>query len=418
MHRLLKISFDQALMSLTPIATWFCLSLFLDKNLINVFSLVYPLQYIYYIINAPLGVGANISKIRDKNKHAVMSAFFIGILITLAVFGLIILHIDDFISFMNMDIATYHTFTIYAVVILMYQTIFSLVLNKLYYADQNRQANQYSLIFNVLSFFSVNGLALFTKNQILIVTFSLILVGLFLVYTVIRVWDKFKFRLNLFHCIKYNSVDVANYALMFFIFLFGLSNALEFGSQYALAITFVSLITDTQWDVLDAINTVAKIDITKKKFNYKISLRNAYKLTSILVGTSILMFLALYHFYDLNLPVTLTFLSLEYITFYTDPIYYLRTCYLQLNWSASKTTGNKIIARIFRFGLSMLPTPFCTSLGGFGSSVYQLITTSFLFRKNYLVDKNGIVRTRRRKTQSSAHSLPQPRYHNLPIDDN
>ena len=71
--------------------------------------------------------------------------------------------------------------------------------------------------------------------------------------------------------------------LFFIIFLFGLSNALEYGEKYAVALNFVALITDTQWDSFEAISTVAKIDISRRKFNYKEHRKNAYKLLSILL---------------------------------------------------------------------------------------------------------------------------------------
>lgn len=73
MQRLLKISFDQILLSLTPILSWFLLSLIIDKNLINIFTITYPLQFIYILIRSPLATGANISRIRDKNQNAAMS---------------------------------------------------------------------------------------------------------------------------------------------------------------------------------------------------------------------------------------------------------------------------------------------------------------------------------------------------------
>lgn len=68
MQRLLKISFDSLLLSLTPILSWFFLSLLVDKNLISVVTITYPLQYIYCIIRSPFAVGANICKVKDKNK--------------------------------------------------------------------------------------------------------------------------------------------------------------------------------------------------------------------------------------------------------------------------------------------------------------------------------------------------------------
>ena len=115
MKRLLKISFDQALLSLTPILTWFCLSILIDRDLINVFTIVYPLQMLYGVIRAPFATGANISRVKDKNKHAAMSGMILGIILTVAVFGFVLLNVDGYITFMSVDSATYRTFTIYAI---------------------------------------------------------------------------------------------------------------------------------------------------------------------------------------------------------------------------------------------------------------------------------------------------------------
>lgn len=123
MKRLLKISFDQALLSLTPILTWFCLSILIDRDLINVFTIVYPLQMLYGVIRAPFATGANISRVKDKNKHAAMSGMILGIILTVAVFGFVLLNVDGYITFMSVDSATYRTFTIYAIGILILQTI-------------------------------------------------------------------------------------------------------------------------------------------------------------------------------------------------------------------------------------------------------------------------------------------------------
>lgn len=49
MKRLLKVSLDLALLSFIPILSWFCLSLIIDRNLINIFTLTY-LEYYYLIL--------------------------------------------------------------------------------------------------------------------------------------------------------------------------------------------------------------------------------------------------------------------------------------------------------------------------------------------------------------------------------
>ncbi len=392
MKRLLRISFDLSLLSFIPIISWFLLGIIVDKNLINIFTLTYPLQFIYYIIKSIFSTGANICKEKDKNKDAVMSGLLFGTIVSIIIFTIILLNVDNYISFMNMDIHTYKIFTIYSILQLFICLEFAMVQSKLYYEEKNKLANKYSLIFNLMNFILLVGSSLIIKNQVIIITFTLIPLALFTLYTYIKNIDKFRFNINILKCIKYDSVELFNNIAFFLIFLFGLSNALEYGEVYATALTFVALITDTQWDTVDAIVVASTIDISKKNFNYKQHRNNSYKLLGILSGTSLIMFGLLYGFYDLNFKITMVYFSLEIVNFLIYPIYRIKTCYLQLEYSAFKTTSNKIIASILRMFMSLLKTPFCTGIGQVCSSVYQFITVSIMFKHNFKVDKNGTVK--------------------------
>ena len=391
MKRLLRISFDLSLLSFIPIILWFLLGIIVDKNLINIFTLTYPLQFIYYIFRSVFSTGANISKEKDKNKDAVMSGLVIGSIISLITFLLILINIDGYINFMNMDVNIYKTFTIYSVIEIFISLEFAFILNKLYYEGQNKLANKYSIMFNLLNLVLLVGTSLITKNQSVIVTTTLIPLFLFTLYIIIKNSDRFKLKLNIFKCIKYDSVELFNNIGFLLIFLFGLSNAINFGEKYTLALTFVALITDTQWDTADAIVTAATIDISKNNFNYKEHRRNAYKLLSILFLTSLIMFSLLYRFYDLDFKITMIYFAFEIVNFLIYPIYRIKTCYLQLEWSAFKTTGNKIFSLFLRMILSLTKTPFCTGIGQACSSVYQFITVSIFFKFNFKVDKKGNV---------------------------
>ena len=391
MKRLLRISFDLSLLSFIPIILWFLLGIIVDKNLINIFTLTYPLQFIYYIFRSVFSTGTNISKEKDKNKDAVMSGLVIGSIVSLITFLLILLNIDGYINFMNMDVNIYKTFAIYSVIEIFISLEFSFILNKLYYEGQNKLANKYSIIFNLLNFVLLIGMSLITKNQTVIVTTTLIPLFLFTLYIIIKNSDRFKLKLNIFKCIKYDSVELFNNIGFLLIFLFGLSNAINFGEKYTLALTFVALITDTQWDTADAIVTAATIDISKNNFNYKEHKRNAYKLLGILFLTSLIMFILLYRFYDLDFKITMIYFTFEIVNFLIYPIYRIKTCYLQLEWSSFKTTGNKIFSLFLRMLLSLTKTPFCTGIGQACSSVYQFITVSIFFKLNFKVDKKGNV---------------------------
>ena len=395
MKRLLKISFDLALLSFIPIISWFLLGILVDKNLINIFTLTYPIQFIYYILKSVFSTGANICKEKDKNKNAVMSGMVMGTIVSVIIFFILLINVDNYINFMNMDINTYKVFTIYSILQLFICLEFAMMLNKLYYEENNTLANKYSLIFNLLNFGLLIGTSLITKNQIAIITTTLIPLALFTLYIYIKNSNKFKLQLNVLKCIKYDSVELFNNIAFFLIFLFGLSNALEYGEQFAIALTFVALITDTQWDTADAIVTAATIDISKKTFNYKEHRNNAYKLLCILFLTSLFMFVCLYRFYNLNFKITMIYFGFEIENFIIYPIYRIKTCYLQLEWSAVKTTSNKICASVLRMMMSFLKTPFCTGIGQVCSSVYQFISVSIFFKLNYNVDKTGKVTSKK-----------------------
>ena len=194
MKRLLKISFDLSLLSFIPIISWFLLGIIVDKNLINIFTLTYPLQFIYYILKSIFSIGANINKEKDNNQNAVMSGMVIGTIISITIFSIILINIDNYINFMNMDIHTYKIFTIYSVLQLFISLEFAMILNKLYYEEKNILANKYSLIFNLLNFILLIGASLITKNQIVIITTTRIPLELFTIYIYIKNRDKLKLQ--------------------------------------------------------------------------------------------------------------------------------------------------------------------------------------------------------------------------------
>ena len=389
MKRLLRISFNAAIFSFIPVLSWFALGLIIDKNLTNVFTLTYPIQFIWLLLKSMFGTGANISKEKDKNENAVLSGMSLGIIVGSFIFGIILINIESYINFMNMDIAIYKEFAIYSVIQLYIQLIFAFVLEKLYFEDKNKLANKYCMTLNILNFVVLVLSALIFKNKMAIVTITLVTISIYVLRITAKQYKKFKFKCNVLNFIKYDSVEIFNNFAFFLIFLFGLSNALEYGEQYAIALTFVALITDTQWDAFDAIATVAKIDLSKCKFNYIEHRKNAYRLFAILITTVFIMFIIFDSLYNLNLWITLIFLSFEISNFIIYPIYRIKTCYLQLEYSPVKVTTNKVITDILRMIVSFLKTPYCTGLGQVCSSIYQFISINIIFKRKFKICENG-----------------------------
>ena len=391
MKRLLRISFNSAIFSLIPILSWFMLGLLVDKNLVNVFTLTYPLQFIWALMKSIFATGANISKEKDKNDNAVLSGMTIGMIVGFIVFGIFAINVRKYIEFMNMDYAVYKEFALYSIFQLYIQLVFSFVLEKLYFEDKEKLANKYCMQLNFLNFIILILSAIILKNKMQIVVVTLIAILIYTAYVTIKQYKRFKFEISIINCLKYESVEICNNILFFLIFLFGLSNALQFGEKYILALNFVALITDTQWDSFESIKTVAKIDISKEKFNYKNHKMNSYKLLGILLTTVFIMIVVSLKYYDLDLKITAIYLSFELINFIIYPIYSIKTSYLQLEEYEIKVTSNKLFAGILRMIMSLLRTPYCTGMGQVTSSLYQFITVNMIFHRNFVIDKNGIV---------------------------
>ena len=391
MKRLLRIASNLAIFSFIPILSWFCLGLLVDKNLVNVFTLTYPLQFIFALLKSIFATGANISKEKDKDENAVLSGMTAGTVVGLIIFGLFAINAKKYVEFMNMDFEIYKEFAVYSILQLYIQLVFSFVLEKLYFDGEEKKANKYCIQLNLLNFIVLIITAIFTKNKMIIAGITLMAIFVYVLVVAIKQYKKFKFELHIIKYIKYESVEIANNILFFLIFLFGLSNAMEFGEKYTVALNFVALITDTQWDSFEAISTVAKIDISKNEFNYKEHRNNAYKLDVILMVTTFIMLLISYRFYELDLGITLIYLSFELINFIIYPVYKIKTCYLQLTKFVKEITTNKITAGILRFFISLLKTPYCTGIGQVTSSLYQFFTVNIMFNKNFTIDKVGKV---------------------------
>lgn len=381
MKRLLRIGFDIFITSFTPIITWFLIGIIINKDLINVFSLTYPLQCLMGIIISIFGVGANVSGIRDKNKNSANNGILYGIIISIILFGLIALNSKHYINFMNMNEDIYLIFCTYSILQILLQTVLYLILTKLYYLELNKKANKISILFNIINFITLIGIAFVTKNQLLTSIITLFILAIFDIILFVKSIDKIDFKLNLKNCFKYDSVSCSMNFMYFIIYLFGLSNSFSFGEKYVVAITFATLITDIQWDVSAAVKNVAKIDIVKEKFDYIEHFKNAIKFTLLLIISVILMGLIIYPIYNPNLLIVCIFIFLHIIDFAMTPFKNIKMCYLEIEYSPTKTTINTIIAYIIRTVISLLPTPFCTIMGQICSSIYELIYAKVTYRK-------------------------------------
>lgn len=220
MKRLLRVSLDILVTSIVPIASWFLLGILIEPKLINIFTLTYPMQFVMNIFKSLFGVGANIYAYKENNKNAINSGIILGTIIGFIVFLLISINIDKYILFMGMNVEEYKIFGIYAILQIYLQLVLNLIINKLYYIEENKKANKLSIIFNIINFLFLILPAIFIKKQIVVALFSLIPSVIIIIFILFKNIEKFKFSINMFKCIKYDSVESTTSIMFLLIYLF------------------------------------------------------------------------------------------------------------------------------------------------------------------------------------------------------
>ena len=362
MKRLLQISLDTLLISILPIIMWIILGFTITKEISNVFSLTYPLQFFYMIFVSIFAIGPNIT-----SKNMLFGLLIVGLLTLI-----LVIYVDIYIQIMNMDVNVYHNFCIYSIIFMYLNFIMQMIMQKLYYDDKNNESNKINIIFNLTNFILIIILTSILKDFIGIII-TLIIDFLIVCMVFIKYYKKTNFCLQIKQNIKYTSFDILSNLGMFLVYEIGLGNSFSFGKEYAFAINFGGLTTDTQWDMLDSVNTASKIDLAENKFSYKESLKNAYKLLSILIFTILIMNLTLYWYFKPNLIILLIVLSVQIIDMLIDPLQTLRMSYIQINDNNKKHNIFYLLSELIRLLCSFIPSAFCTYIGQAISAIYIYI---------------------------------------------
>jgi hypothetical protein len=134
-----------------------------------------------------------------------------------------------------------------------------------------------------------------------------------------------------------------------------------------------------------SIITVATIDASKDKLNYKESLDNGKKLITILISSILIMGFILYFFYKPSLWVLSIFIGVQIINLILCPKIWIRQQYIQINYSSKKNIFHKNIYEIIRIIFSFVPTPFCTYIGQFLALMYEVIVYNIYYRNKFYI---------------------------------
>ncbi len=401
MKRLFTIGSGYFVYSLVPILSWIALSMILHNGkIVNAFSLIYPMQFIWVLLKSFFGTAANIRKNKENDKNSTWNSIFWGTIFSIVIFSLPLIFVDKYIAFFGQNIGDYKDFVIYGIAQLLVQVFFSLITEKLYFEDKEKIANIHLIIFNILNFILVCISAIIIPDVMIafIVTLSILLcyvVGLY-----IWQFEKFRISLSFVKNIKYNAVEMLSSISMAITYFFGFQTVFLAGDQYLAALNVVALATDAQFDSMGAISTVTKVDLSKQRYQFKRELKNAYLFTTILSISSILLAVLLGYLYKASFILVLIYLVFKIVEMFITPYVSILQTFTQLEYSVFLSSCIFLIARVVNVLISVfLVSAYCTDIAYLTECV--LLCSFIIVRIVKYMVKDGKLLLKKNKKENS-----------------
>lgn len=393
MKRYFTISLTTFAFSILNVLTFFLLGIITGNTALSgIFSITYPLQFVASVLLAFFASASNIQGNKETNKNCVYTGIILGIIFGAVVFAIVAIFIDQYLVFMNIDPSVYRIFTLMAVGQLFLSHINNIISEKLYFENKDNLGNVCNLGFIILNVASVSISALITKNELAILLANLICLVIY-----VCVWlgfniKKFKFDFSIVKNFKYESVNIVGGIFMLLIYLFGFKIAFGFGEEYYIAISLVTLISDPLFDATSIIGKIAKIDISQSCYNYKKALKYSSIINACYCALGIILFFALFKFYNVRLEIGLIYLSIQIADILQSSLNINLQTFMQLEYSPFKATLINLLKKGLRTLLTVVIfSPFNTDIAQITCEILGLLIYLMLRYRNFKLDENGFL---------------------------
>lgn len=331
---LLKISITDCLQSLLPILMWFVLGIvYGDTDYFNVFTLTYPFQFVWFLINSLVVVGAikyETKENKEDNNYA-YSAIIVSFIIFLAVIVLVALNIDK-IS----PNTKYNELYIYSLICLALDIIAVGICKVEQYNNNNKSAFNISVEYYTTRIILVAIVRLLINNKIQAIEITVMLLILYVIVLCTRKMKITHFYFNVFKGVKYQISESISSIAMFIIYFFGLQKVINGSEAFLVAYNICAMCTDTQWDILwSAIETNTSIEVCNGTYdkNVKTLIKNSVLYSLLLLLSSLIMLAISYIITQYDIKAALIILMLECSLFPYYALRYVYESYLMIEYS-------------------------------------------------------------------------------------
>ena len=137
---------------------------------------------------------------------------------------------------------------------------------------------------------------------------------------------------------------------------------------------------------------MAKIDISKKRLQYKKLIKESYLFTSCVIISSALMLFSFFSIYGVDLKIAIIYFTFQIVDMLLTPYFTILKYYTQLEYSPLINTIINLLVKIIRICLAIfILSPYWTEIGQLAESILMLLTYTIIRICKYRIKENTLV---------------------------
>lgn len=274
--RFIKNSIAQLSSSLVPIMFCFFIGSVVSPELSSIFTLTYPIQFIFMLVTDVLLYSGFTYAQKDKQKWAqdyMLSLVFISFVITFAIVIFTFFLFKHYCNFMHFDLNIFYKWGLLHAIYICTDIAVNAIRLYFIFMKEDKYAG-ISYLSKVLVVTIPTMVAIFiTKNANVSIITYLFFQFVWYVIAIRKIYNPFKFRFS-YHCMKYGIPDIVDNLGMLLFFAFGIENIAENSLIFVIAYNLDTLLTDWLWDIkICGIEPIIRSELCSDTFDYKLCKR-------------------------------------------------------------------------------------------------------------------------------------------------
>lgn len=270
--RFIKNSIAQLLSSLTPIIFCFFVGAVVSSELSSVFSLTYPIQFVFMLVSDLfLYSGFTYAK-KDKEEQSndyMLSLVFITFTIMFAIILAMVPLFKYYCIFMHFDLNIFYKWGLLFAIYICSDIGVNAIRLYFVFTKKDKQASICSLNKSLFIILPVEIVVFFTKDPIISLISYIILQIIWYIVYLCKIYKPFKFKFS-FYCLKYGIPNTVDNIGMIIFFAFGIESIAEKSLAFVIAYNLDTLLCDWLWDIkIQGIGPIIRSELCSDNFDYK-----------------------------------------------------------------------------------------------------------------------------------------------------